>query len=179
MKSRQFCIPIGLLIGLLASPGPVLSNEATIIGIFEDCLPVSSTIIVRGRPGELDLEQVDRIVAQAEAASSGLHFDQALPLMIASLEQNGIENIDVQKQGACGSVGHGKFVEAVIGYCGEKANSAEILIDGDVFFRHSGTELDFDSFVNEARVRLKSVGIFQDPRVSLINISDCNPETSS
>jgi hypothetical protein len=28
-------------------------------------------------------------------------------------------------------------------------------------------------------VRLKSVGIFQAPRVSLINISDCNPETSS
>jgi hypothetical protein len=170
---------MGLLMGLLASPGPALSNEATIIGIFEDCLPVSSTIIFRGRPGELDLEQVDRIVAQAEAVSSGLRFDQALPLMIASLEHNGIENIDVQKQGACGSVGHGKYVEAVIGYCGEKVNSAELLIDGDVFFRHSGSELDFDSFVNEARERLQSVGIFQDPRVSLINVSDCNPEISS
>ena len=179
MKTRLLCIPMGLLMGLLASPGPVLSNEATIIGIFEDCLPVSSTIIVRGRSGELDLEQADRIVAQAEAASSGLLFDQALPLMIASLEHNGIENIEVQKQGACGSVGHGKYVEAVIGYCGEKVNSAELLIDGDVFFRHSGTELDFDSFVNEARERLKSIGIFQDPRVSLINVSDCNPEISS
>jgi hypothetical protein len=170
---------MGLLMGLLASPGPALSNEATIIGIFEDCLPVSSTIILRGRSGELDLEQIDRIVAQAEAASSGLRFDQALPLMVASLEHNGIENIDVQKQGACESVGHGKYVEAVIGYCGEKVNSAELLIDGDVFFRHSGSELDFDSFVNEAKERLQSVGIFQDPRVLLINVSDCKPEISS
>jgi len=179
MKTRLLCIAMGLLTGLLAVPGPVLSNEATIIGIFEDCLPVSSTIIIHGQPGELDLAQMDRIVAQAEAASSGLRFDQALPLMIASLERNGIENIDVQKQGVCGSAGHGKYVEAVIGYCGEKVNSAELLIDGDIFFRHSGAQLDFDSFVTEAREKLKSVGIFDEPRVSLISVSDCNPEVSS
>ena len=183
MKTRLDCLQksllMGLLTGVLLSPVPALANEATIIGIYEDCLAVSSTIIVRGQPGELDPAYVDRIVAQAESASTGLAFDQALPLMISSLEHSGIENIDVQKQGACGIASHGKYVEAVVGYCGDKVSTAEILIDGDVFFRHSGTKLDFGTFVNEARERLKTVGIFDDPRVSLSNVAECSPEISS
>ena len=183
MKTRMEFMRNGILGGLvgacLLNAGIAQAGNATIIGIYEDCQPVSSTIVVDANSSGIDPAQLDRIVAQAEAAGIGIEFDQALPLMIATLEQYGVKNINVRKQGACGTVGHGKFVEAVIGYCGEQFDGAEVLVDGDVFYRHQGDSLDFDTFVSTAREKLKTIGIYDDPRVSLSNSADCQTEVSS
>ena len=153
------------------------ANEALIIGVYDNCTAESSTIVLE--PGQLDPMRADSIVAQAEAAGSGLGFDQALPLKILSLKSNGIENIQVQKYGECGIASHGKYVEAVATYCSGQLTSAEVIIDGNVFLHRSGNELVFDTFVAEAREKLQEIGIFDDPRVSLNNLSDCPQNTSS
>ena len=174
------CVALtGLLGALLLNTGAAQAGNATIIGIYEDCQPISSTIVMDARSGDVDPAQLDRIAAQAEAEGIGIDFDQALPLMIATLQEYGVENINVQKQGACGTAGHGKFVEAVIGYCGEQFDSAEVRVDGDIFYKHQGDSLDFDSFVSTAREKLKTIGVFDDPRVSLTNSADCQTEVSS
>ena len=153
------------------------ANEALIIGVYDNCQAQSSTIVLE--PGQLDPRRVDSIVAQAEAAGAGLGFDRALPLKIASLESNGIQNIAVYKYGACGAASHGKYVEAIATYCSGQLTNAEIHIDGSVFLRRSGSELVFDAFVAEAREKLQEIGIFDDPRVSVNNLSDCQQNTSS
>ena len=163
---------------LLALPASVFASEATIVGLYEDCVAESSTIFIG--PGQVDPMRVDSIVAQAAAAGNGMSFDRALPLMIASLERNGVENILVQKQGQCGVGGRGKYVEAIADYCGEQLASAEVVVDGTVFFRQSGPKLVLDDFITEARRKLNSAGILTNPRVSLNNLPDCpKQETSS
>ena len=142
---------------LVAHSLPVFSNEATIVGVYENCLAESSTIFVG--PGHFDPMRADSIVAQAEAAGEGKSFEQALPLMIASLERNGIENILVEKQGHCDIGGRGKYVEAIAGYCGEQLARAELFVDGTVFFRQTGPELVLDDFMSDARKKLNSAGI--------------------
>ena len=91
MKKTHYSIGAGLLAASLAAPLQSVANEATIIGVYENCQPVSSTIIVSDQ-----IEQAHRIVAQAEAAGIGRAFDQALPRMIASLEGNGVKDINEQ-----------------------------------------------------------------------------------
>ena len=163
---------------LLTLPASVFASEATIVGVYENCIAESSTIFIA--PGQLDPMRMDSIVAQAEAAGDGMSFDRAVPLMISSLESNGIENILVQKQGQCGVGGQGKYVEAIADYCGEHLASAEVIVDGTVFFRQSGPKLVLDDFIAEARRKLNSAGILTNPRVSLNNLSDCpKQETSS
>ena len=168
----------GLCWCLLALPFSVSSNEATIVGVYENCIAEVSTIFIG--PGQAKPMQVESIVAQAEAAGNGKSFDQALPLMIASLESNGIKNILVEKQGHCDVGGHGKYVEAIAGYCGEQLTRAEVFVDGTVFFRQTGSKLVLDDFISEARSKLNAAGILTNPRVSLNNLSDCpQQETSS
>lgn len=162
---------------LLAFAVSASANEALIIGVYDNCSAESSTIVLEA--GELDPVRADSIVAQAEAAGNGLSFDKALPLKIASLEGNGIKNIQVQKLGECGVASHGKFVEAIATYCSGQLASAEVHIDGTVFLRRSGSKLVFDTFVTEAREKLQEIGIFYDPRVSVNNLSDCQQNTSS
>ena len=130
-------------------------------------------------PGRVEPTLEESIVAQAEAAGAGMSFDQALPLMIASLEHNGIENILVEKQGHCDVGGRGKYVEAVAGYCDEELTRAELFVDGSVFFRQTGPDLVLDDFISEARMKLNSAGILTNPRVSLNNLSDCPQQTTS
>ena len=77
MKTILYSFAIGMFLGLLAAPQQLLANEATIIGVYENCRPVSSTIIVNEQ-----IDQADRISAQAEAAGTGRSFEQALPRMI-------------------------------------------------------------------------------------------------
>ncbi len=174
MKTILYSFAIGMFVGLSVAPQQLMANEATIIGVYENCRPVSSTIIV-----DEQIEQADRISAQAEAAGTGRSFEQALPRIIASLERSGIKDISVQRQGRCGEPEHGKFVEAVVGYCGEQISRAEIVIDGDLFFSRSGTKVDFETFLDEARIKLRSIGIFGDPRVSLSSNVDCGPDSSN
>lgn len=167
-----------LCCSLLALPASVFANEATIVGVYENCIAESSTIFIG--PGQVDPLRADSIVAQAEAAGDGMSFDLALPLMIASLERNGIKNILVQKQGHCGVGGHGKYVEAIAAYCGGDLARAEVFVDGTVFLRQSGPKLVLDDFITEARKKLNSAGILTNPRVSLSNLPDCpKQETSS
>ena len=165
------------LICLSALSAPVAASEALIIAVYDDCAAQSSTIVLEH--GRLDPMRADSIVAQAEAAGTGLSFDQALPLKIASLQRNGIENIEVQKYGDCGVTSHGKYVEAIATYCSGQLASAELFVDGSVVLRRSGPKLVFDTFVSEARNKLKEMGVFDDPRVSVNNLSDCPQNTSS
>lgn len=174
MKKTHCIIGAGLLAVSLATPLQSAADEATIIGVYENCRPVSSTIIVNDQ-----IEQAHRIVAQAEAAGIGRAFDQALPLMIASLEGNGVKDINVQRRGACSEGVSGQFVEAIVGYCGEKISRAEILVDGNLFFSRSGTEVDFETFTDEARDKLRSIGITDEPRVSLSSNVDCGQDSST
>lgn len=166
----------GLILASVALASITLSemssaNEATIIGVYENCQPVSSTILVSEQ-----IEQAHSIVAQAEAAGSGRSFDRALPDMIAALEKNGIKDISIQRRGVCVEGQQGQFVEAVVGYCDDKISRAELLVDGDLFFSRTGTEVDFDTFISEAREKLRSIGITGDPRVSLSSNVDCSGE---
>ena len=171
MKNKRYGIVAGL-VGVLALPQLLAANEATIIGVYEDCQPVSSTILV-----DEQIEQSGRIVAQAEAAATGRDFEQALPLIIASLEKNGIRDISVQRRGVCSQGDRGQFVEAVVGYCDEKVARAEIVIDGNLFFSRSDTDVDFETFISEAREKLRAIGITADPRVSLSSNVDCGTES--
>ena len=174
MKRTPHNFGVGLLAALLVLPSESQANEATIIGVYENCQPVSSTIILDDR-----IEQGDSIVAQAEAAGTGLAFDQALPRMIAVLERNGIKDISIQRRGKCTVGQRTQFVEAIIGYCGEKISRAEIMVDGNLFFSRSGTEVDFETFIGEAREKLRAVGLTGDPRVSLSSNVDCGTETTN
>ena len=174
MKKILYNPGTALAIALFALPLPLQANEATIIGVYENCQPVSSTIIVSD-----EIEQGDSIVAQTEAAGIGRSFDQALPKMIASLEKSGIKDISIQRRGACTQGQQGQFVEAMIGYCDEKISRAEILVDGDLFFSRSGTEVDFETFIAEAREKLGTIGIIDDPRVSLSSNVDCGQDSSN
>ena len=159
------------------APTSGLANEATIVGVYENCIAEASTIFLG--PGRVDPTIEESIVAQAEAAGAGKSFDQALPLMITSLERNGIDNILVEKQGHCDVSGRGKYVEAVAGYCDEVLARAELFVDGTVFFRQTGPELVLDDFISEARKKLNSAGILTNPRVSLNNLSDCPQQSTS
>lgn len=159
------------------APTSGLADEATIVGVYENCIAESSTIFLG--PGRVEPTLEESIVAQAEAAGAGMSFDQALPLMIASLEHNGIENILVEKQGHCDVGGRGKYVEAVAGYCDEELTRAELFVDGSVFFRQTGPDLVLDDFISEARMKLNSAGILTNPRVSLNNLSDCPQQSAS
>ena len=159
------------------APASGIADEATIVGIYENCIAESSTIFLG--PGRVEPTRAENIVAQAEAAGAGQSFEQALPLMIASLERNGIENILVEKQGHCDVGGRGKYVEAIAGYCGEKLAQAELFVDGTVFLRQTGSELVLDDFISEARKKLNSAGILTNPRVSINNLSDCPQQTTT
>jgi hypothetical protein len=172
MKMILYSPGVALAVVLLALPLPLRASEATIIGVYENCQPVSSTIIVSD-----EIEQGDSIVAQAESAGLGRVFDQALPKMIATLERNGIKDISIQRRGACTAGQQGQFVEAVVGYCDDKISRAEILVDGDLFFSRSGTGVDFETFIAEAREKLRTIGITDDPRVSLSSNVDCGPDS--
>ena len=172
MKNTPYCLCIGLALASVATSPAAIANEATIIGVYENCEPVSSTIIVSEQVG-----QAHSIVAQAEAAGTGRPFDRALPDMIAALEENGITDISIQRRGACNEGQQGKFVEAVVGYCNDRIARAELMVDGNLFLSRSGTEVDFDTFISEARDKLRSVGITVDPRVSLSSNVDCSGET--
>lgn len=163
---------VGPLLASLFLCSVASANKATIIGVYENCQPISSTIIVSERT-----EQSDGIVAQAEAAGIGLSFDQALPRMIAVLETNGVKDISVQRRGVCETGNQGQFVEAVVGYCDEQIARAEIMVDGNLFFSRSGTGIDLDTFLGEARDKLRTVGIISDPRVSLSSNVDCGPSS--
>ncbi len=158
-------------------PASGVADEATIVGVYENCIAESSTIFLG--PGRVEPTLAENIVAQAEAAGDGKSFEQALPLMIASLERNGIKNILVEKQGHCDVGGRGKYVEAIAGYCGERLASAELFVDGTVFFRQTGPELVLDDFISEARKKLNSAGILTNPRVSINNLPDCPQQTTT
>ncbi len=162
---------------LFALPLSASANEALIIGVYDNCTAEASTIVLE--PGQLDPMRADSIVAQAEAAGSGLSFDKALPLKIASLESNGIKNIEVKKYGNCGVARHGKYVEAIATYCSGQLTSAELFVDGAVYLRRSGSKMVLDTFKSEVREKLQEIGIFDDPRVSVNNLSDCQQNTSS
>ena len=174
MKRTLYSSGIGLLAALLVLQSELRANEATIIGVYENCQPVSSTIILDDQ-----IEQSDGIVAQAEAAATGRTFDRALPRMIAVLERNGIKDISIQRRGKCTEGQSTQFVEAMIGYCDEKISRAEIMVEGNLFFSRSGTEVDFETFIGEAREKLRTIGITGDPRVSLSSNVDCGPETTN
>jgi len=174
MKKTPYIFVIGLLATLLVLPPELRANEATIIGVYENCQPVSSTIILDDQ-----IELGDSIVAQAEAAGTGRAFDQALPRMIAVLERNGIKDISIQRRGKCTEGQSTQFAEAMIGYCGEKISRAEIMVDGNLFFSRSGTEVDFETFIGEAREKLRTIGFTGDPRVSLSSNVDCGTETTN
>ena len=158
-------------------PASGIADEATIVGVYENCIAESSTIFLG--PGRVEPTRAENIVAQAEAAGEGKSFEQALPLMIASLERNGIKNILVEKQGHCDVGGRGKYVEAIAGYCGEQLASAELFVDGTVFFRQTGPELVLEDFISEARKKLNSAGILTNPRVSINNLPDCPQQTTT
>lgn len=164
----------GLILGLFWMPQEALGGEATIFGVYEDCQPVSSTVFVRSE--QLSTAQTDNIAADAEAAGNGLEFDQALPAIIASLENNGIKDIQILRQGDCNVRVESKFVETVVTYCDEKIINAELYIDGTVFFRQSGPKLVLDEFITAARRKLEAVGVFADPRFSLNNTVDCQAQ---
>lgn len=163
--------------GILAATAVASANEATIVGVYENCEPVSSTIFVQ--PGELDPVLADQIAAQAAADSSGLSFEQALPVMIATLERSGIDTVQVRKQGQCGTGLQGKFVEATATYCGDQLARGEVYVDGNLFFTQSGPKLDYDAFVGAARDKLRMAGILDDPRISLNNLADCQNQQAS
>ena len=173
MKTLLYC----LFPGLFTLPGLASADEATIFGVYEDCVAISSTVLVKS--SQLSVSQADDIAAQAEAAGYGLEFDQALPVMISSLEKSGIRNIEIQRQGNCNVRSHGKYVEAVVDYCNEKVVKAEIHIDGTVFFQQHGAAIALGDFVNAARHKLEAAGIYGDPRFSLNNITDCENQQSS
>ena len=174
---RKSLLVIGITAALMMAAPFSQAQDATIIGVYENCQPISSTIIVNAPPDRDD--QIDRIVAQAEAAGNGVDFDQGLSLMVSVLQEHGIEQVDIQKQGDCSVAGHGKFVEAIIGYCGEYFRSAEVRVDGDLLYQHRGTSLNYGEFVHTVREKLQGIGIFDEPRVSLVDASDCGQEVSS
>lgn len=161
----------GFFCGLLALPGLVSAEDATIVGVYEDCVAVSSTVFVQSK--QLTPAQAHRIAAQAEAAGSGQRFELALPAMIAALERNGIDSIEVRKQGQCGADDQGKIVQATVDYCGESPVNAAVYVDGALFFRQSGAGLDFDDFIAQARNRLQKAGVPGNLKISLNNTSDC------
>ena len=171
MKTRLY----SLLTVLCFLPGPLLAQQATIIGIYEECTPVSSMVMIDAD----QMTRADDIAARATAAADGLGFDRAVPVMIESLKRNGITDVRVRRQGQCTDGAPYQFIEAIIDYCGEKLAQAQIHIDGDIFFNKRGTGLELEDFMSEAQEKLSAIGIFEIPRVSLNNLPDCQQETSS
>lgn len=171
MKTRLY----SLLTVLCCLPGTAWAQQATIIGVYEECTPVSSMVMIDAD----QLTRADDIAARAVAAADGLGFERALPVMIESLKRNGITDVRVRRQGQCTDSTSHQYIEAIIDYCGEKPVQAQVHIDGTVFYDKSGAGLVLEDFLSEAQEKLSARGIFEIPRVSLKNLPDCQQETSS
>ena len=171
MKTRLY----SLLLILYFPPVVVSAQQATIIGVYEECTPVSSTVMIDSN----ELTRADEIAAQAVAAADGLGFERALPVMIESLKGNGIKDVRVRRQGQCTDSKTYQFIEATIDYCVDKPTKAQVQIDGNVFYDQSGAGLVLENFMSTAQEKLNAIGIFEIPRVSLNNLPDCQQETSS
>ena len=150
---------------------PAAAQDATIIGVYEQCVAVSSTVVVKAE--QLTESRASQIAARAEAAGSGLAFERALPRMVASLERDGVQNIRVVEQGRCQVRDEDRTVEAVATYCGTKLVTAELFVDGAMILRQSGDRLTLDGFVAESRNRLRESGVVGEPEISLHNSAEC------
>ncbi len=162
-------IPMRCLIylGLALCPFTALGEDAVIVGVYEDCKLVTSTVIV-------DRPQLFGARARAESAARGLGFEEGVSAMIRELEAGGAESISVQRRGfaGCAPASSGNFVEAVATYCAERLISAEVRVDRVVFAQTRATGVSFEDFVRNTQRRLQQSGVWDTPRI-VIHSNEC------
>jgi hypothetical protein len=113
---------------------------------------------------------------EAELAATGLGFERAVPAAITVLQRFGVKDVSVERRGyeECQQPTTIKYAEAIGVYCGDRLVSAEIRVDGKVFAQSTDPALSFEDFVARERVRLRSSGIWDAPRV-VVNANECAP----
>jgi len=155
-------------LGLALLPIAASADDAVIIGVYENCEFVTSTVVV-------DKPELLGAAAQAELAANGLGFEQGIGAMVGELERNGVKTISVRRQGfeGCAPPSSGNFVEAIANYCGERLVNAEVRVDTVVFAQTRIPNASFERFVRDTAQKLKQRGIWDTPRI-VINSNNSN-----
>ncbi len=153
--------------GLALTPIAVFADDATIVGVYEDCRFVTSTVVV----GKSELAGA---AARAQLAAAGLDFDEAVGAMVGELERAGVRTISVERQGVegCAPASSGNFVEATANYCGERLVTAAVTVDRVMFAQIQGPDVPFEQFVRDSARKLQQSGIWDTPRI-VINSNEC------
>jgi len=148
-------------------PIAAIADDATIIGVYENCQFVTSTVVV-------DKSELLGAAAQAESAATGLGFDEAVGAMVGELERRGVKTISVRRQGfaGCAPASSGNFVEAIADYCGERLVNAAVKVDTVIFAQTQTPDASFEQFVRDTARKLRQSGIWDTPKI-VINSNEC------
>ncbi len=167
----------GILAGIYLTGvaiNPAYSSEATIVGVYENCKFITSTVFVQSE--ELSEQDAQQIAVEAEMSRlQSDDFDQSIPPVVDTLKQHGIKSITLDRQGfaGCAAPGTGKFVEAIATYCGAKLINAEIKIDRETFSNRKNPSTSFDDFVQTAIRDLHRAGIWDPLRIVVNSEGEC------
>ncbi|MDH3693282.1 MAG: hypothetical protein OER96_01755 [Gammaproteobacteria bacterium] len=165
-------ITIVFALGIVINPA--FSSEATIVGVYENCKFVTSTVFVNG--DDMSTQDAQQIAVEAEMSRLQTdNFDQSIPPVVDALKRHGIKSITLDRQGfaGCGNPGTGKFVEAIATYCGAKLINAEIKIDRETFSSRKNPESSFDAFVQTSLRDLHRAGIWDPLRIVVNSEGEC------
>ncbi len=170
----RYLVAIALLPAFWATTA--FAADAVVIGVYANCQPVSSTVMIK--PGTVPEPDAQTAVAKAEALTAAAGFDQALPQVVKILERYGVKETEIRRQGygGCEPPTSGKYVEALGSYCGAQLVSAEVRVDGKLFLRQANPDQSLEDFVSAATRQLRRKGIWDRPRVSVSNAEGCEPE---
>lgn len=174
MNRMMQSIVLGFLLNVLSMAALATDTDALIIAGYQNCRFDKVTVFIKG--GVIPAQQTRDATVEGELATIGLDFDRAVPAAMAVLKRFGVTDVGVERRGYQGCLGatSGKYVEAVASYCEDRLIRAEIRIDGKVFATHSDPKLSFGNFVARERIRLRSSGIWDAPRV-VVNADECAP----
>lgn len=181
MTKQVWRLSGGILAGVLSIgifSSAAFSSEATIVGVYEDCKFLTSTVFVKS--DELTTQDALQIAVEAEISRLQTdNFDQSIPPVVDTLKRHGIKSITLDRQGfaGCAAPGTGKFVEAIATYCGARLVNAEIKIDRELFSSRKNPKSSFDSFVKSALRDLHRAGIWDPLRIVVNSEGDCEGET--
>ena len=177
MTQRAWRFSGGILAGFFATwivINTAYSSEATIVGVYENCKFVTSTVFVKD--DGISTQDAQQIAVEAEMSRLQTdNFDQSIPPVVDALKRHGIKSITLDRQGfaGCAAPGTGKFVEAIATYCGAKLINAEIKIDREVFSSRKNPSSSFDAFVQTSIRDLHRAGIWDPLRIVVNSEGEC------
>ncbi len=151
-----------------------IASEATIVGVFENCKFITSTVFVKN--DDISAQEAQQIAAEAELSRPQTdNFEQSVPPVVDALKRRGVQSVTLDRQGfaGCAPAGTGKFVEAIATYCGAKLVNAEIKIDREVFAIRKNPASSFDSFVQTSLRDLHRAGIWDPLRIVVNSDGEC------